>query len=236
MLPSAQPGRKPIQVARRALALAAVVCRGDIERGAGQTEADAIHHRLLDWLTDQSLWPDVESVEAAILRAPLGTLQPQDVIRAIWHAEGLVVLAWALSQFAFPAHDQEVDPYAVADAVGLFSPDADAWTRTARLRDSAELEGCRELLYAIHVRLRDFLRHRTSKDFTDRVENSWIDALGIDPHHLIVDNDLAIDGKAIIHAEESRIQDCEHIICERHRAIIWLVDGETSYSLTPTDT
>jgi len=224
------------RVARRSLVLAAMVCRGAIESGAGQPEADTLHNRTLEWLTKLDLWDEVESSEEKILHTPLGELEQKDVIRATWYVEGLAILAWALNQFDLPRHDEKVDPYSVADAVWFLSEDADELIRTARLRNLTELEACRELLYAVHARLRDFARNRNQKDFARWVEKIWIEALRLDADHLIVDNDLAIDDKPIIDVEENRLQECKWITFERHRAIIWLVEGYSSYSQTPVDT
>jgi hypothetical protein len=225
-----------IRVARRSLVLAAVVCRASIERNAGHPEAASLHNRILEWLTKLDLWDAVESSEEKILHTSLGKLEQQDVLRATWYVEGLAILAWTLKQFEFPRHDQEVDPVEVADAVWFLSEDAEELIRTARLRDPTELEACRELLYAIHSRLRDFIRSRGRKNFTRWIEKTWIDVLRLEATHLIVDDDLGIDDKPISEAEDYRIQECMHITFERHRAINWLFGGYPSYSQTPVDT
>jgi hypothetical protein len=224
------------RVARRSLVLAAIVCRGDIERGAGQPNADALYNRLIEWLTKFDLWSEVEPSEAKILQTPIGKLERKEVIRATWFVEGLAVLAWALKQTEFPRHDVKVDPYVVADSVWFLSDDAEELICTAILRNLVELTACQELLYGIHTRLRDFIRNRERKDFTTWVTESWIDSLGIDSRYLFADNDLAIDNKPISDVEDDRVQECADLTFERHRAIIWLVEGYPSYSQSPVDT
>lgn len=86
------------------------------------------------------------------------------------------------------------------------------------------------------VRLRDFIRHRGGTDFTGWIEKKWIDALRLDTSYLIVDDDLAIDGKPISEVDFDRVQECASIAFQRHRAIIWLVKRYPSYSETPVDT
>jgi hypothetical protein len=213
-----------------------MVCRGAIESGAGQPEADSLHDRTLAWLTKMSLWDEVESGEEKILHAPLGKLEMKDVIRATWYVEGVAVLAWDLNLVEFPRHDEKVDPYAVADSVWFLSEDAGDLVRTARLRNPTELEACEELLYAIHARLRDFIRNGGRKDFTSWVDKTWIDVLRLDAAHLIVDSDLAIDDKPLGDAEDNRVQECVNITFERHRAAIWLLGEYPVYSQTPVDT
>jgi hypothetical protein len=224
------------RVARRALVLAAVVCRGAIDRGVGDPDAESLYPRILTWLTQMDLWEEVEPNEKKIFYTPLGQLEQKDIIQAIWYMEGLAVLAWALQQGEFPRHDEEVNPNDVTDSVCFLSEDAEELLRTARLRNRIQLNACLELLYAIHTRLRDFIRHRKSKDFTSWVSQRWIKALGLDAAHLIVDNDLAIDDKPISAVEDKRVQECANITFERHRAVIWLVEGYPTYSQTPVDT
>jgi len=224
------------RVARRSLVLAAVVCRGSIDDHSDQSEAEALRTRVLEWLTKLALWDEVEPSEEKILHTPIGQLEQKDVNRAIWYVEGLAVLAWALHKYEFPRHDQLVIPHEVAEAVYFLCEDAEELIRTARLRSRIKLNACWELLYAIHTRLRYFLRNGRSKDFTTWVEKIWIDALGIEASHLIVDNDLAIDNKPISEVDYDRVRECDSITYERHRAIIWLVEHYPSYSQTPVDT
>ena len=223
---------EPIRVARRSLVLSVVVCRGSIDKGEGNPEIEALPDRILAWLTQLDLWDEVEPSEETILRTPLGELELKDVIRATWDVEGLAVLAWALKQQEFPVHDQKVDPIDVADSVWCLDEDAEDLIRTATLRVPTELHVCGEFLYAIHARLRDFIRHRDRKNFTRWVEKEWIDALGLDASSLIVDNDLAIDGKAISKVDYDRVQECANITLQRHKAINWLLGGDSLYSET----
>lgn len=147
---SAETPVSAMRVARRALILSAVVCRGSIDSSAGQPEAESLHKRILDWLTTLSLWDDVELREERALRAALGTLDEKEVIRITWYAEGLAVLAWALNRLDLPQHDEKVDAYAVADSVSFLSEDAADVIGAASLRSPAGLNACQELLYAIH--------------------------------------------------------------------------------------
>ena len=152
-------------MARRSLVLAAVVCRGSIDNHTDQSEAEALRTRVLEWLTWLALWDAVEPGEEKILRTPIGQLEQKDVIRATWYVEGLTVLAWALNRYEFPRHDRKVVPHEVAEAVYFLCEDAEELIHTARLRSRDKRKVCRELLYAIHARLRDFLRNGGSKDF-----------------------------------------------------------------------
>jgi len=221
---------------RRSLVLAAVVCRASIEKNAANPEAEALHVHVIDWLTHLNLWDEVEPNEQALLRSPLGQLNPSVVIQSSWLVEGLAVFAWALRLLDFPQFGEQVDSYAVADAVWFLDDAAQEVVAHAELRGSAELDACRELLYAVHSRLRNFARNKHHKDITHWLEKSWLDLLNLDASEIIINDDLAIDGKAISEVETSRLQEVQSIICERHRAIIWLLEGPASYSEVTVDT
>ncbi len=47
---------------------------------------------------------------------------------------------------------------------------------------------------------------------------------------------LALDGKAIISVERGRLQEWENVICQRHRAVIWLEGHYPLYTELPVDT
>jgi hypothetical protein len=224
------------RVVRRALVLAALCCRGSIETGAGQAEAESLHTRILDWIRLLKLEKELEPTEQRVLHGRLGTVRQGDVIEASWSVEGLVILGWALNLLDLPKHDEKVDPYAVTDSLYFLSGDATELMSSARLRSTAELKAYREVAYAIHCRLRGFARRREREDFAAWVEKGWTELLKIDRAHLIVHGDLGIDDREIADAEQERTQTCEWLTLQRHRAIIWLLGGHLVYSETPVDT
>jgi hypothetical protein len=223
-------------VLHRAFAMSALVCRGSIENGVGHPDAEALYARTLGWITDLKLTDQLSPTELALLKTPLGKLTDTQVVEATWSVEGLAMLAWGATLYDFPKPDEKVDPYLVTDAVGFMSNDVKAIISSATLRPCAELTVCRELLYAIHCRLRDFLRNQQSQHFTKWIEKWWLDALGVPLDYLIVDNDLAIDRKPVTNVPLDRVRTCEWIICERHRAICWLTGECPVYWETTADT
>ena len=224
------------RVVRRALVLAALSCRGSIETGAGQAEAETLRSRILDWIGLLKLEQELESSEQRVLYAHLGTLGQREVIESTWAVEGLAILGWGLNLLNLPKHDEKVDPFGVTDSLYFLSDDAAGLIPSARLRSTAELKAYREVAYSIHCRLTGFARSRDRKDFAAWIERAWIDLLRIDPVHFIVLGDLGIDDKEISDAEQNRIQACESLTFQRHRAIIWLLGGHPVYSKTPADT
>ena len=228
--PSAQ------RVARRALVLSAVVCRGNIDRGAGDAEAESVRNRILDWIASLDVQGETEPHEAALLKVPLGALTGQQVIDATWQAEGLAVLAWALKRLNLPKHDEKVDPYAVTDALEFLSEDAAELIRSAQLRGDAEIRALRELYYDIHVALRDFERHRRLTNFTRWVNPAHLAVLDLKLTALVAGGDLQLGGQPLGVASEDQRRLGEWIMRQRHRASIWLVGEESVYSEVSADT
>ena len=226
----------PIQVAQRSLILSALVCRGHIELDAGNPEAQSLAKRIVDWLEPLDLNSVMEPNEAAVINSPLGQVPKQIAINATWQTEGLAIIAWALGRGAFPLHDEQVDQYTVTDSLEFLIEDAAEFIRMPELRTAKELHACRELEYAIHCRLRNYIREKNQKDFTRWIEMEWLEILKIDANHLIAGNDLAIGGRPIFEVDEQNVQTCAQITWERHRAAIWLFGEYPIYSELPVDT
>src|SRR5207248_1231349 len=110
-------------VARRALALCAFTCRGFIEKGPGNPDAENARDRLLSWVRQFGLTPSLGPLELETINAPLGGLSQFHRFDATWACEGVAVLAWALGRFELPKHDEQVDPYAVTDALFFLGDD-----------------------------------------------------------------------------------------------------------------
>ena len=229
---------KPVtagRVACRAMVLSAVTCRGSLEDVAADPEVKELHGRLLDWLDLLNLWDEAEASEQSMLRAPLGSLSVEVALQAGWYSEGVAVFSWALNLLDLPKHDEQVDVYTVTDALWFLDKAAKKVIDNAQFRSPAELEAYSELIYTIHSRLRDYTRNRVPKDFTQWIEKSWLDVLSVSDD-LTMQNDLAVDDKPLNELEESRLQEVMSITLERHRAIIWLLGEQPTYSEVTVDT
>jgi hypothetical protein len=226
----------PQRVARRALILSALVCRSNSDSEPSNPDAIELWERLKGWVERLDLAVEMEPREREMLYAPLGTLDEKRRIRGTWDVEALAIMAWALRRFPFPKHDEQVNPYEVTDSVWFLSDDAAEVIQSAELRSPEELNACRELFYAIHCRLREYLRTRSPSNFSEWIEVDWLNALGIEIP-LAPQQDLRIDDIELALAEDEKIKQCEFVTSERHRAIIWLVgeDGP-AYSQVTADT
>lgn len=227
------------RVLLRGFALAALACRGFIDYGADNSEAEAVHTKLLHWLEGVPVDGEFSSEEAAIIHAPLGTLTETQIAGVTWGVEGLVVLSWALGFAELPPYDAQVDPYAVAEAIGLFDLEASRQLHTVRLRCPEEIVAGRELLYAINTRIREYLRspvQGSRRPFQEWLDPEWLAVLKLPLETLVVDDELAIAGQPAWRASREQLTECELIVRERHRAAIWLAGEEVNYWDVRVDT
>jgi hypothetical protein len=221
----------PLRVARRALILAGVTCRGFIER---DIESEPLRQRVIEWMNASDLASELEPHEASLLRTPVGHLTEQQSIDAGWRCEGLVVLAWALGSHDLPAHDESVHPKEVADVLGFLDA-APAALGMPILRPPSDLQLCSNLLLALHWRLREFSRSRRPIDFAGLLQTARFGPLEIDDLRL-VEGDLAIGYLPISAAPEAEFSRCLSIAMERHQAVNWLRGYADVYSEVPVDT
>ena len=224
------------RVARRALILSAIVCRSNSDHDPTNFDAIDLWGRLKTWIESLDVAAEIEPAEKEMIYAPLGSLDNRKRIQAAWHAEGLGILAWALGRFPLPKYDQKVDPYELTDSLAFLSEDAADIIKSAELRPRAELNACRELLYAIHCRLRQFFRDKQARSIAAWIEPQWLETLGVESP-LGATGDLRIGNVEIAHAKNEDVRRYEEIVYERHRAAIWIVgeDGPL-YSLVSVDT
>ena len=141
-----------------------------------------------------------------------------------------------IGRFPFPKYGQKVDPYELTDSLAFLTEEAAEIISSAELRPRAELEACRELLYAIHCRLREFHRQKKARSIAHWIEPTWLETLGIESPLGPMD-DLRVGDVEIAAADETTVKQYEWAVCERHRAAIWLVGEEGPlYSGFPVDT
>lgn len=239
MDPEVTPPRTPPTagaVARRAQILAAVTCRGHVENNLGDPATEALYARIVPWLQTCNLMDALEPEERALLLTPLGELDPQQQVASMWKVEGAAVLSWALGKYPLPPHDHKVEPFKVAEALGFLWDEAAQYVRYAQLRGRTELNAYRELVHAVHGRLREAEQRPQRDDLGSRIQPAWLRALGLSRASPLVDGDLAIDGLPLSQVEPSLVRAVEEINHERHRAAIWLVGQQPAYWALTVDT
>lgn len=215
------------QAARRALALAAVVCRSHIEQNAGDSEAESFRAEVLEWLDTAGVASSLEPEELEILKAPLGTLTEQQEKNAGWRAEGLGVLAWALNRWELDPFYAPTDAPAVAEALGFMEPEGLEMLKSPKLRPRLERETLARQLYLIHMRLRQAydkeLGTRNAAQLATELKLNSIDLA-------LVDDDLAISGVPLPEVPSEVIRYTISTVAERHRAANWLLGDNPAYS------
>ncbi|MDG3007264.1 DUF4272 domain-containing protein [Paludisphaera mucosa] len=223
-------------VAARALIQGAVACRGSIEFEFEHDADGAVdfNDRLVRWLGDLGLFAAIEPLEAALLETPVGSIPRSKAIESTWACEGMAILAWSLGRVDLPSHDQLVDKFAVADALGFLGDDARSLLERPALRPLDELAAYREFCYDVHVRLRGRLKGR--KPLARPIETRSIERLPLEKLRIVVREDLAIDGRPIEECVDRRVAEVERVTHHRHRASIWLVGEHPLYTETPVDT
>lgn len=87
------------RVARRAIMLSVVSCRGIVEGNKTNPTGGAdLARRSYDWLRAISVEEDATDWERQLLTAPFGSLADRDRINASWLSEAVAVLAYGRSE------------------------------------------------------------------------------------------------------------------------------------------
>jgi hypothetical protein len=111
----------PCRVAKRALALTAVAARATLEFDAPQLDdPETQRRRLIDWIESLDIGDEFEPEEWKVLQRPVGNIEQQDHLNAMWRVEGLAVLAWAIRRHELPPDDELVVPADLYQAMGIF--------------------------------------------------------------------------------------------------------------------
>jgi len=229
------PPPAPVDVVRRALILSAVVCRSHLENYKDEEYRRQTVEYIREWFDELDLWPHLEPSEEKIIRADFWTIPNWLRARGTWYVEGLAMLAWALKRAEFPPHDEKVDPIAVTDALGFLDPDAGKMLEAPRLRKAVEIKAAREWVYDVHCTLRGFLHHDGDGHLAKWIVD-YLRDLKIAPAKVMIKGHLAFKGKSLQKADRGELEDWEHIVCERHRAVIWLEGDEELFTELSVDT
>jgi hypothetical protein len=212
----------PEKVARRAIVLSVVACRGFTERDRTNPEAKALAEKASEWLSDIGLWDELTEWEAQVLAAPFGELQEKDEINASWLIEASVVMAWALRATDLPAYNEQCDPADAATSLGFMQSADQTVLANPRLRSQDELNEFNWFIYNVHWRIRDFTFNKRKYDFEDLAHKAWGEPVlkfGL----TLLESDLAVQGMPLYKSNEVASRTLGSITRERHRASNWLV-------------
>jgi hypothetical protein len=225
------------KVARRAVVLSVVACRGIIDGDrTNPKEADALSKRSYNWLRAIGLEEELTDWERRILDSPFGNLTDPDRINASWLSEAVLVLAWSLGRSELPGLEDQCDPSGAANSLGFLQPMDSTALKQPQLLPPEDLHEYNEFIYNVHWRIRDFSLNKRSYDFESLARKAWGEP--VLRHGLIIcESDLCVGGVPILWAKESAWRTLASITRERHRASNWLIGyaSEDFYEVT-TDT
>lgn len=202
------------RVARRALALAAVVCRSTIEDDGATPEAESLRQSVVAWLAEVGADVEVTEAEWSLLHAPLGALEPERRLDGTWRGETLVVLAWALGLAELPAHDRQANPFALAQALGFHHPRERTVLEAPRLRTRDELITMARTLSELERRLHLQIR---------LAEGSAEGESSVAPPDGVPDGELLVRGLSLSSVPEPVRRALLRMAAERAKAASWLI-------------
>ena len=160
--------RPAAEVARRAIILSAICRRAFLELDEGDRRASPIDDSpgdpddpddvdddaaadvgegfdLLAWLLAEGMDADLTSEEVGLLRAPVGSLDPDEAEALTWTVEALAGLVWSLGLIDHAPH---FDAPADGDRLLAVLPEPEsrtgAFCREARLRGEGEIAALRD--------------------------------------------------------------------------------------------
>jgi hypothetical protein len=223
------------RVAARALILAAISCRGLIEKDAGKEGAEELRKCILPWLEVVSTIGEAEPAEVALISTPLGELDRKQRLNASWRSEGMAALAWVLGFSELPPVHVQCEPSDTANSMGFLDEIENTPMHKPRLRDADEIQQRTDTCLTLHWRLRQLAVDSSPMDFVAYASACEWASMRLDELE-IVDNDLAIDGIRIDKVREERYHELCSITQERHQALNWLMGFEELYSQVTTDT
>jgi len=227
------PPPSPKKVARRALVLSVVCCRGIIDTNP---EAAGLATQTWAWLKDLGLEGDLSEWERKTLEAPYGSLALTNRVNAGWLSEAVTVLAWALGKADLPSFETQCDPQSVSNSLGFLQPKNETVLANPALLSPEQLSEYNEFIYNVHWRVRDFSIRKGPYNFESLARKAWGEP--VLRHGLkIVENDISLRGVPISRVSESAYRNLSSITRERHRASNWLIGyaSEDFYEVT-TDT
>ncbi len=159
------------RVAKRAMVLGALVCRGFIEVES-PAEVEELRQSLLPWIDLVGAREEMEQHELVALTAPLGGLDPQAQINLAWAVEGLAVLTWAMKRYDLHPADTLAEPQSVTGTLIFLHESAKALVDEPTLRDEKELQEMQEKCYKKHCQLKEFAANPLNVDKLDEKEFS----------------------------------------------------------------
>ena len=231
------PPPSPEQIAKRAIILSVISCRGFTEKNTRYPEeSEDLAKRSYLWIKELDLLSELTEWEKKIFKTPFGQLSEKDRINTTWLSEAVTVLAWSLKRYSLPPYDIECDSAEAAASLGFLENPNNTVLAQPEIRDIKEIHDFNEFIYNLHWRLRDFSIHHKPYNFKSLASKAW--GKPILKYGLKLKNkDLVIKKKPIYKSSEEKWRTVLSITQERHRASNWTIGyaSKEFYEVT-TDT
>jgi hypothetical protein len=215
--------------------------RADFDHECRETYATQIEE-----LRRTGLWEKMESEERNFIRTGPYGLWPQAQLDAMWLAESIACLLWALGRAnKLPDYDQET-----GEKIIRGSPDDTDTVKDlvagAKLRPAKEIDEQRDLAELWHWRCRTHQLIESGHKFAELPPETTIDGIikmaanqaGQVHDFVPIDDDFPAFAKPFRNATDQEFLLLRSIAQERHKALNWLCGYAPGnrWSETPTDT
>lgn len=233
--------RSPLQVARRALALYAMLMRINIEHSWGwgeeeisEDEADVMRDRLLTWLDDEGILSYTDELEMEIIEAEIGELTEWQIRDVSYRLEALGVLMWALERLEdLAAYDEGfLDEEVLAELPNLEGT-IDDFLDYASLRAEDELLLERQVCELWGFRIKQIENEAGKLSDQTREKIARARKKGIVTQ--LAQDDLVAFGKPVHRLSEDEIEELRIVATERMKAFNWLFGLGDSWERTSGD-
>lgn len=239
--------QKEKAVARRALALVALLTRTQLEHGVQADKARMagwrrIHRELTGWMKKEQIREALSAAERELLDRPLGEWTNDDIFECVWRSEALTALLWALGMLDWmPAQGKRVDEAVINPYIPALRPVA-PWLESAHLRGPDQLRAARRTAEFWLWRARTDLSRRQGKrlslgDTYEAVVSRAVSAaraegLVGEPVH----GDVDVDGTAFCDLGDAEFANAYSVALHRLCALNWVCGYADNWDETPTDT
>jgi Domain of unknown function (DUF4272) len=234
--------RPALQVARRALALYAMLMRINIEHSWGwgdeeisEDEADIMRDRLLTWLDEEGILSYAEELEMEIIEAEIGDLTEWQIREVSYRLEGLGVLMWGLERLEdLAAYDEGfLDDEVLAELPNLERA-IDDFIDYAGMRAEDELLLERRICELWSYRLKQFdVDEAKNCELSEAVKKRLEDANNNGIVSNLAQEDLVAFGKPLHRLSKDEIEELRIITTERMKAFNWLFGLGDSWDRSP---
>lgn len=217
-------GRKPQQVAKRALILGAIAFRSSLEVTDHRRVVE-ISQRLLPWLSDIGCGDELDPIERELLATPLGQLSDSQRIDANWAGEGAALFCWMLKLGEPLKEASPANPSHLPVVLRILKPEAMDLLRSPLLRDRAEIEDTARQFMLIRSMLQESRVDRPGRDIVRRVNCQKLNGVGL----VVTEDAVRRASEAIGRMTALERSRAAGLYFVREHSVLWFLSDRSSY-------